>query len=84
MNPLDHLKAGLSAEADFIVTREMTIGHFVAGVFFRIEARNDERRIGDGNPPPQHRQLPRIRAALRREGRGLGLNLVKSRSGDQP
>jgi hypothetical protein len=35
MNPLDHLKAGLSAEADFIVTREMTIGHFVAGVFFR-------------------------------------------------
>jgi fluoroacetyl-CoA thioesterase len=112
MNPLDHLKAGLSAEADFIVTREMTIGHFVAGmplvyatpamvlhmemaagsaiafalpagfvsvgmaisvrhlaataigrkvraiaevtdmdersVFFRIEAWNDERRIGDG------------------------------------
>src|ERR1700757_2799399 len=33
MNPLDHLKAaGLSAEADFIVTREMTIGHFVAGM----------------------------------------------------
>jgi fluoroacetyl-CoA thioesterase len=113
MNPLDHLKAaGLSADADFIVTREMTIGHFVAGmplvyatpvmvlhmemvagsaiasalpagfvsvgmaisvrhlaataigrkvraiaqvtdmdersVFFRVEAWNDERRIGDG------------------------------------
>jgi fluoroacetyl-CoA thioesterase len=112
MSPLDHLKAGLSAEADFVVTREMTIGHFVVGmplvyatpamvlhmemaagsaiasalpvgfvsvgmaisvrhlaataigrkvraiaqvtdmdersVFFRIEAWNDERRIGDG------------------------------------
>lgn len=32
MRPLDHLKAGLSAETDFVVTREMTIGHFVAGM----------------------------------------------------
>lgn len=112
MRPLDHLKVGLSAETDFVVTREMTIGHFIAGmplvyatpamvlhmemaagsaiasvlpdgfvsvgmaisvrhlaataigrkvrataqvtamdeksVFFRIEAWNEERRIGDG------------------------------------
>ena len=32
MRPLDHLKAGLSAETDFVATREMTIGHFVAGM----------------------------------------------------
>ena len=32
MRPLDHLKAGLSAETDFVVTREMTIGHFIAGM----------------------------------------------------
>ena len=112
MNPLEQVIVGLSAETDFIVTREMTIGHFVPGmplvyatpvmvlhmemaagaaiasvlpegfvsvgmaisvrhlaataigrkvraiaevtgigeksVFFRIEAWNDERRIGEG------------------------------------
>jgi fluoroacetyl-CoA thioesterase len=32
VRPLDHLKAGLSAETDFVATREMTIGHFVAGM----------------------------------------------------
>jgi fluoroacetyl-CoA thioesterase len=32
VHPPRHLKAGLSAEADFVVTREMTIGHFIAGM----------------------------------------------------
>ena len=32
MRPLDDLKAGLSSETDFVVTREMTIGHFIAGM----------------------------------------------------
>jgi predicted thioesterase len=32
VNPPDHVRIGLSAEMDFIVAGEMTIGHFVAGM----------------------------------------------------
>jgi predicted thioesterase len=134
MNPLDHVSVGLSAETGFVVLKEMTIGHFVAGmplvyatpvmvlhmemaagsaiasalpegfvsvgmaisvrhlaataigrrvhaiahvtdmdersVFFKIEAWNDERRIGDGT---HRRGIVNLREFEQRFGVGEGV-----------